>query len=64
MDELKCKVLEDVEKQIELIKEEGVKPDNVEYLYKLVDIHKDLKNEDYWKVKEDYYEIQRKLCRL
>jgi hypothetical protein len=64
MDELKCKVLEDVEKQIELIKDEGVKPDNVEYLYKLVDIHKDLKNEDYWKVKEDYYEIQRKLCRL
>ena len=59
MDELKCKILEDVENQMLLIKNEGVKPDNVEYLYKLVDIHKDLKNEDYWKVKEDYYEIQR-----
>ena len=59
MDEIKCKILEDVENQMLLIKNEGVKPDNVEYLYKLVDIHKDLKNEDYWKVKEDYYEIQR-----
>jgi hypothetical protein len=60
-DEVKCKVLEEVEKQIELIKEEGVKPDNVEYLYKLVDIHKDIKNEDYWKMKEEKYndEIQR-----
>jgi len=60
-DEVKCKVLEEVENQIKLIKEEGVKPDNVEYLYKLVDIHKDIKNEDYWKVKEEKYndEIQR-----
>lgn len=60
-DEVKCKVLEEVENQIKLIKEEGVKPDNVEYLYKLVDIHKDIKNEDYWKMKEEKYndEIQR-----
>lgn len=57
-------VLEKVESKInELIGTEGVKRENVDYLYKLVDIHKDLKNEDYWKVKEEKYndEIQRQL---
>ena len=52
-DEVKCKILEEAENQIKLIKEEGVKPDNVDYLYKLIDIHKDIKNEDYWKMKEE-----------
>ena len=55
-------VLEKVESKInELVNTEGVKRENVDYLYKLVDIHKDLKNEKYWKVKEEKYndEIQR-----
>ena len=55
-------VLEKVENKInELVNTEGVKIENVDYLYKLVDIHKDLKNEKYWKVKEEKYndEIQR-----
>lgn len=55
-------VLEKVESKItELINTEGIKRENVEYLYKLVDIHKDLKNEKYWKVKEEKYndEIRR-----
>lgn len=55
-------VLEKVENKItELVNTEGVKKENVDYLYKLVDIHKDLKNEKYWKVKEEKYndEIQR-----
>jgi hypothetical protein len=64
MEEKESSILEDVEKQIELIKNEGVKLENIEYLYKLIDIHKDLKNEEYWKVKEDYYAIQRKLWRI
>ena len=56
------KALEKVESKIgEIINQEGVKKENVDYLYKLVDIHKDLKNEKYWKVKEEKYndEIQR-----
>ena len=60
-------VLEKVENKInELIGTEGVKREHVDYLYKLVDIHKDLKNENYWKVKEEKYndEIQRKLWEL
>lgn len=46
--------LEKVENQIaEVINNEGVKRESIEYLYKLVDIHKDLKNEKYWEKKED-----------
>ena len=55
-------LLEKVETQItNLIGGNGVKQDNVDYLYKLVDIHKDIKNEEYWKKKEEKNddEIQR-----
>ena len=55
-------IVEKVESKIkELLDAEGIKRDNVDYLYKLVDIHKDLKNENYWKVKEEKYndEIRR-----
>lgn len=65
--EMSENVLEKVENKInELINTEGVKRENVDYLYKLVDIHKDLKNEDYWKEKEEKYndEIQRWLWQL
>ena len=55
-------LLEKVESQIKETIKDGVKRENVEYLYKLTDIHKDVKNEKYWKKKEEYYnEIQRKL---
>ena len=50
-------VLEKIENRItQIISTEGVKRDNVDYLYKLVDIHKDLKNEHYWKKKEEKYD--------
>jgi len=55
-------VLTKVEEKIkELVDTEGVKKDNVDYLYKLIDIHKDIKNENYWKIKEEKYndEIRR-----
>jgi len=55
MEEEKCGILEKVEEQIETIKSEGVNKENVDYLFKLVDIHKDLKNEKYWKIKEEKY---------
>lgn len=58
--------LEKVESQIKETIRDGVKIENVEYLYKLVDIHKDLKNEEYWKKKEEKYndEIQRLWSKL
>ena len=50
-------MLEKVESRItQIINTEGVRRDNVDYLYKLVDIHKDLKNEHYWKKKEEKYD--------
>ena len=49
MDNLK----EQIENQIKTLVEQGLEPNNVEYIYKLIDIHKDIENEKYWKVKEE-----------
>lgn len=48
-------LIEKVEGQLKLLNEEGVNPSNVDYIYKLIDVHKDLKNEDYWKEKINMY---------
>lgn len=45
------KVKEQIEKLIEKICTEEVNVNNVDLLYKLVDIHKDIENEKYWKEK-------------
>lgn len=39
---------EEVEKIITNILNEGIQTSNIEFLYKVVDIHKDLSNEEYW----------------
>lgn len=49
-----CKVKEAAEKSIDFINEEGINADNVDFLYKVIDIHKDIANEEYWKEKEEY----------
>lgn len=46
---------EKVEEQLKKTFEQGVSINNVDYLYKLIDIHKDIANEEYWKVKEEKY---------
>lgn len=46
-------VNEQVEKSIKEIIDSGLTPENVENLGELIDIHKDLKNEKYWKIKEE-----------
>lgn len=48
-------IKEQVEKQLEEIANEKVSTSNVDYLYRLVDIHKDLENENYWKEKIKMY---------
>lgn len=58
MDEKKTEMIEKVNEQvvekINSIVKDGIKQTNVDYLYKLVDIHKDLANEKYWdETKED-----------
>ena len=47
------KTKKETEKLIGVIVDEGITSANVDYLYKLVDIHKDIANEDYWKMKEE-----------
>lgn len=57
MEEEKKSVLETtckkIEKIIDTLNEQGIQPGNIEYLYKLVDIHKDIKNEEYWKEEKE-----------
>lgn len=45
------KVKEQVEKLVEKLLENELQTENIEYLYTLVDIHKDIENEEYWKEK-------------
>ena len=47
------KTKSEVEKIIKQITENGLQTANVELLYKLIDIHKDIENEKYWKEKEE-----------
>ena len=49
---LGIKVKEEVESEIARILEQGIKMENVDFLYKMVDIHKDIANEEYWKSKK------------
>lgn len=51
--ELIHSIKEAIEKPIKLTVESGVSSNNLDYLYKLVDIYKDLENIGYWNVKED-----------
>lgn len=52
-DEVKEKLNEQLEEKICSILEEGIEPNNIEMLDILVDIHKDVANEEYWKGKEN-----------
>ena len=47
------KTKSEVERIIKQITENGLQTANVELLYKLIDIHKDIENERYWKEKEE-----------
>ena len=47
------KTKSEIERIIKQITENGLQTANVELLYKLIDIHKDIENEKYWKEKEE-----------
>lgn len=49
---LQCKIIEATETSINNILDEGINTENLKILSELVDIHKDISNEKYWKVKE------------
>lgn len=50
--DLLAKVEKQVEEKIDIILEDGINGDNLKALGELIDIHKDLSNEKYWKKKE------------
>ncbi len=52
------KLKNQVEQLIDCITQEDIQVNNVDLLGKLVDIHKDLSNENYWKVKEEVYDMR------
>ena len=47
------KTKQETEKVIEGILDQGINEGSLDYLYKVVDIHKDIANEEYWKMKEE-----------
>ena len=49
-------VKEKVKEKIDDIISDGIEMNNIDVLGKLVDIHKDIENEEYWKIKEEVYE--------
>ena len=58
MHEFKEKLMEEVDKGINGIIEQGIKDENIDILSKLVDIHKDVKNEEYWEKKGEAIEMR------
>lgn len=52
------RVNEQVEEKINNIIDSGITPENVKILGDLVDIHKDIANEEYWKKKEEVYKMR------
>lgn len=44
-----------IEKPLETIVKDGVNSSNLDYLYKLIDIKKDIANIEYWEEKEDKF---------
>lgn len=53
-----------VESKLEKLIETGIQVSNVDYFYKLIDIHKDIENEEYWKVKKEVLENDVRLWKL
>lgn len=54
LDSIKCLV----ETELKGILDIGIQDDNIDNLGKLIDIHKDIENETYWKEKEEVYKMR------
>lgn len=54
-------VKELVETELKSLLEVGIQQDNIDNIGKLVDIHKDIENEEYWKIKKEVYENELRL---
>ena len=52
-DNIKERITKETEQKITEVLDQGLHEGNVDLLYTLVDIHKDIANENYWEEKED-----------
>lgn len=52
------KLKELVETELKTMQESGIDSNNIDAIYKLVDIHKDIANEEYWKAKKEAMEMR------
>ena len=52
------KLKELVETELKTMQENGIDSSNIDAIYKLVDIHKDIENEEYWKAKKEAMEMR------
>lgn len=52
------KLNEKVEEQLKKVAEQGITSSNIDYTYKLIDIHKDIANEKYWEKKGEMMEMR------
>ena len=61
--DIQQKLKQKVEEKINNVLKQGIESSNLNALYQLVDIHKDIANEEYWKKKEEVMEneIQRRI---
>ena len=50
-----------VETELKSLLEVGIQQDNIDNIGKLVDIHKDIENEEYWKEKKEVYKNELRL---
>ena len=48
-------IKKEIEKILKEINEQGIQQSNIDDLGKIIDIHKDICNEEYWKIKEENY---------
>lgn len=55
-DTMKC-IKDLVESELKSLLEVGIQQDNIDNIGKLVDIHKDIENEEYWKEKKEVYKM-------
>lgn len=55
--ELKEELCKQIEEQINIIKDQGINPSNLEMLGELVDIKKDISNMEYWEKKEEVMDM-------
>lgn len=61
---LQNKLKKMVEKELSQLLSIGIQDDNIDNFGKLIDIHKDIENEEYWKIKEEVYNNELRLWRI